>query len=538
MSLFVGPCCTHFVGRTEGNLTGGSAGCCCSYQGHGDPRDFAVLDILATCMHIVSWRYYKADMERRWGASISVPPALLPMEGSWPIDCGQKALRTRRELLFLSDLNANTSTSNPCIAATLMALLMEAEAALLALWPFSILTTDREAFVPGRTLAATYLQQALDFNDLHGISEYQNSFGQLDWPFPAALERAQRLSSKISGRAVPEREWYENAKQLGLYSQLYVAPTPSRPPWSRGVGSQLRPQRHLSPHSLAHAAARALEDIVASLTVQGLVEAFFPSKGTLLGFMRYGSIIGSLPYGKWDIVDNDLDFWVRVGYYEWSGFCRSLATQLIGRGWSTCALETPWSGISALRTPRTLLCVLRKPVYIVAEFRPFDQLGSSLVDTKVCGETNDHSLVPDTWLSMRENDEPCRYPPDGILTNASLVYPLAHCRAFNMSVPCPRRPADFLRELGYGPCLALPVILPTRGCSHPSNRQLRDGWTQADAKLLSRVAKTLGASGYESFASEDEEYCRGHRVVDGEWWQNCLVENNEFRDAEQAVGQD
>merc|ERR1711924_393739 len=129
------------------------------------------------------------------------------------------------------------------------------------------------------------------------------------------------------------------------------------------------------------------------------------------------------------------------------------------------------------------------------------------------------------WAEFRGHYIHC-YFLDDISVRTSLVYPLARCNAFNISVACPHDAPAFLREIGYGPCLALPAILPTRDCTHPWNRHLRSGWSAEDASRIVSQAQRLSRDGFASFVAESQAHCANHSIVDELWWHNCLSGND------------
>jgi len=383
---------------------------------------------------------------------------------------------------------------------------MEAETALLSAWPFWVREADSPIAKNTITVAMNYLNIAETF-----ALGFVSSPHQGDWPLPAATKRAKELLALISSRQPPDPHWYTHAKLLGQYAYVFVAPTPPIPVWKARM-----PRMAIWP-SLEEF-RRCLHDVLVSF--RELEVEFFPVKGSLIGFLRYGATIGALPDGKWDLVDNDLDFWVRIGYEEWTEFCENFTTLLLRRGWSLCNLGMPRDGPSHVRMPRALNCQLSVPFLFRIEVTPFDRLGNHLVDTKVCSDQE--QLIPVSWSSAPHQQTLCRYPADGLWVDASLVYPLTRCKAFNLSIPCPGRPGDFLRSMGSGSCLSLPVILPTRDCGHPWNQRLWAEWSSADVGHLVQVGQKLASEGYASFANESSEHCSNHSIVETGWWWRCL----------------
>merc|ERR1712196_353655 len=102
---------------------------------------------------------------------------------------------------------------------------------------------------------------------------------------------------------------------------------------------------------------------------------------------------------KFDIVDNDLDFWVKANYTEWPMFCQRFTQQLIDRGWSQCALHIDHEGASPYRIPRIIICERTDPFFIV-DVMPFDVLHDQLIDTKVC-DSSEPTLFPHTWRKIK-----------------------------------------------------------------------------------------------------------------------------------------
>jgi len=160
----------------------------------------------------------------------------------------------------------------------------------------------------------------------------------------------------------------------------------------------------------------------------------------------------------------------------------------------------------------------------VIEVTPFDELGDFLVPTKVCsGDEGSPPLFPARWPQALHSGKQCHYSSEGPQLPSSLVYPISKCKAFNATIPCPHQPAAFLRALGYGGCLALPVILPTRDCTHPWNKRLRQEWSEKDAQHIRRLAQDLHAAGFESLVGEDDLHCSNHSIVNESWWADCVT---------------
>ena len=65
----VNTCCHNALGDD----LGGTMGCCCLRHASDDYYQFATLDAMATCIHHISWHYYKEEVERQLSKRISVP---------------------------------------------------------------------------------------------------------------------------------------------------------------------------------------------------------------------------------------------------------------------------------------------------------------------------------------------------------------------------------------------------------------------------------------------------------------------------------
>lgn len=452
----------------------GAGGCCCCSE---DGVVARTLDVLGTCMHRIAWHYYREETELLEGGAIYLPPLQLGVQlttGTSAFDCEVRARRTREELLRRPLMDVASQT---CPAPLTMALIMEAETALLAVWPYQV-REEEQAMSSGTVLEA---MRYLEVARTHIRAQGARGAAPADWPFPAALRRTDELLHLIDVGQPPNASWYSGAGLLGQY-HVTVTPTPPRVVWDTPVPSgPIRP-------SLA-TVRRSFFDVVGAF--RRLRSVFFPVKGSLVGLLRYGSTIGELPGDKLDLVDNDLDFWVVASDERWAAFCQGFAREMLRLGFLACTLALTGQGPGPQRVLRTLTCLRMEPSPFRVEVSPFEVAADQLV------------------------------PSEGSALPYDLVFPLRRCKAFNSSVPCPQRPAAFLRARGAGSCLALPVILPTRDCLHPWNQRLREGWSPADAGYLRRIASNLSQQGFASFDGEEEELCANHRVVDDDWWRDC-----------------
>eukprot|EP00927_Polykrikos_kofoidii_P017753 TRINITY_DN18111_c0_g1_i1.p1 TRINITY_DN18111_c0_g1~~TRINITY_DN18111_c0_g1_i1.p1 ORF type:complete len:595 (+),score=45.66 TRINITY_DN18111_c0_g1_i1:44-1828(+) len=99
---------------------------------------------------------------------------------------------------------------------------------------------------------------------------------------------------------------------------------------------------------------------------------WFPGFGTLIGFMRYGSVFGTLANGKVDIVDKDLDLFVILPTaLSWFHFVLVFAQELENLGWYGCGIGLQYRYHNSTRlnelggaSPRgasVLLCAWMQP---------------------------------------------------------------------------------------------------------------------------------------------------------------------------------
>merc|ERR1712154_218987 len=81
----------------------------------------------------------------------------------------------------------------------------------------------------------------------------------------------------------------------------------------------------------------AFQTVTSVFNDLGLV--YFASGGTLIALLRYGEMIGELSDGKFDVVDRDMDWMVRVtGLQNWFDICLAISKALVARGWRHCEL--------------------------------------------------------------------------------------------------------------------------------------------------------------------------------------------------------
>ena len=109
--------------------------------------------------------------------------------------------------------------------------------------------------------------------------------------------------------------------------------------------------------------------------------------------------------------------------------------------------------------------------------------------------------------SQRER-RPGGVAPWAGLPNSSLqlskIRPLARCRAYEISVPCPRRAISILEESKeYKRCLAIPQVTWVRVGLDSRNRDLvLHGISRKDLVFLEERARQLHEEGYLSFVEE------------------------------------
>jgi len=324
-------------------------GCCCCRSEIDELISFQVLDLLATCTHHVAWNYYRTDMVMIRQEPVSVPTMSIRGPQGTVLDCKEKALSYRRDLLSRT---FQTIAWNRCPAPGVMALLMEAESALLTAWPYSVWLTDRQIFGGSMQGALAYLRIAEDYLPLVGSSPQR-----MDWPLEAALSRVSALADLIAAGTPPDPRWYHKATLLGQYQQLIVFPSSNQAVWN------LHEPGHLEANWPTVDTARdAFRDAISAFHELGAI--FFPVKGSLIGILRYGASIGELADGKVDMVDNDLDFWVQTNYSDWGSFCHKFTDKLIRAGWSYCMLHNGRRGSIAIPHPALFyLCEARSCVH-------------------------------------------------------------------------------------------------------------------------------------------------------------------------------
>ncbi len=204
---------------------------------------------------------------------------------------------------------------------------------------------------------------------------------------------------------------------------------------------------------------------------------FFPAGGTLIGSLRYGSTAGALPRGRYDLVDIDFDFWVRVPVDERIEFSKKIAEKLLPLGWGRCSLNgaSPFH-IDQFKVTRllTLVCTRYHPYWMRLDIIFYDILNENIVSTKICDDTP----VPKTWSRAYDKSEKriCAYPPkfhrtvgNNITIPTNIVYPFIKCKSFNHIINCPQQSVKFLESTILSKaeekhCLAFPVITATRNC--------------------------------------------------------------------------
>eukprot|EP00927_Polykrikos_kofoidii_P002616 TRINITY_DN11044_c0_g1_i1.p1 TRINITY_DN11044_c0_g1~~TRINITY_DN11044_c0_g1_i1.p1 ORF type:complete len:592 (-),score=42.26 TRINITY_DN11044_c0_g1_i1:297-2072(-) len=230
---------------------------------------------------------------------------------------------------------------------------------------------------------------------------------------------------------------------------------------------------------------------------------WWPVAGTLIAFLRYGRIHGTLSDGKVDIVDEDIDVLVTLPSAEsWFEFCLWLAEFLVSKGWVGCGhglmerLHDKTSALSAagadLRGLAIMVCIRVgegskssvsfnaiwvRPVNVLVSHvdsnqdepcPPIALLGSLSPScggrVRVLSETDfvgidyssGHHLAALTEEVMCLNDGRCwsistffRAFPHKVLA-ASHRLPPARCEAWGHSVPCPHAAVDVSRFWNAG----------------------------------------------------------------------------------------
>eukprot|EP00913_Durusdinium_trenchii_P024484 g22985.t1 len=247
---------------------------------------------------------------------------------------------------------------------------------------------------------------------------------------------------------------------------------------------------------------------------------YFPSRGTLIGLVRYGDLQGKLSGFKVDVVDRDMDWMVHVDSADsWFHLAQQISASLLDKGWHSCQL-TVASEVLCLGEIHSMKCIRIEPYVASVDFDAYHLLPGRLClgfrDEQLsspyrrCAETAETAVDRGAETGAAGAARRC--------FGAQEVFPLQKCRAPVVgSVPCPRDPVAYLAQLYDAEtsaaltasrarrCWALPSITESRAPNDPRNQLLRQqGLNGSDVALLRRSAEELHGEGYASFREELE----------------------------------
>ena len=206
------------------------------------------------------------------------------------------------------------------------------------------------------------------------------------------------------------------------------------------------------------------------------LEHVIPTQGTLIGFLRHGSIQGMLADGITDIVDLDMDFVVIVQNAKRAyQFCFQLFENLSSNS-KRSEERSQWIGCYVASNQN---CACQR---IFDDFSVFWVGLDFLVPNSTSTFSNASSagiVNGSLWLDsfpMREN---ILTPLDGSdPVPADILYPTKQCWAYGKLIHCPSQPWSFLKgEYQSGDnflkaCLALPQYGVSRNSHDPRNLDL------------------------------------------------------------------
>jgi len=197
-------------------------------------------------------------------------------------------------------------------------------------------------------------------------------------------------------------------------------------------------------------------------TVSRLLEAdFWPVEGSLVGILRYGATNGDLGEGKFDMVDDDIDFMVGVKTEtDWIVLVPRLLASLTSKGWADCVLSSTEQHLESRRMDR-LRCFKGG---LLSRFLIKVDLHSCIV-MKEDGVAFNHKWVDKETGQLSYGGYP--FEAWGGLLPLNLIYPLNRCKCYNRVLSCPNKPVALLKkwnnyEYDRAGCLALPLARTTR----------------------------------------------------------------------------
>ncbi len=262
-----------------------------------------------------------------------------------------------------------------------------------------------------------YYEHAINSLSTFGISLTE----EMEWPLHLAQQSIVRHSNFNPNIAPFDRNYFRSAWTLGTFIDMIVSPTDFKTVLLNpdGVENPDSSPNGLNEEQYSH----AFNEIIGILN--GLDVDFFPTGGTLIGLMRYGTVAGRLPNNRWDLVlfknkcnsysfssilyqfievDIDFDFWVKVPQENRVQFAYMLSQKLIPLGWGRCSLDGafPWN-VDEYQVSRTLtlVCTRYEPYWFRLDVIFYDVLSDEIVATKICNPTK--TLVPKHYVKKYDH---------------------------------------------------------------------------------------------------------------------------------------
>lgn len=259
----------------------------------------------------------------------------------------------------------------------------------------------------------------------------------------------------------------------------------------------------------------------------------WPLQGTLVGFMRYGSMTGVLSEGKVDAVGWDLEFAVEaLSVWDWGVALQTCLQPFIsqdGLHWSGTLHAGPQTEINqnliyhpdgkgGAGDARYGVMVQLYPYHEHTDasgrkfFYRYSERGRP-TDVRMRDEC-DNNGFPRRFCRIATPYRHNGWIPAwrGGMLPREMVYPLRTCEAYGKPISCPRRPVLLLRAFynvstgprsGFG-CFILPVLSAQRQAADPRNHKLwHAGLRLADLDILEAHSRRLQAAGYANFMSGD-----------------------------------
>eukprot|EP00929_Paragymnodinium_shiwhaense_P077513 TRINITY_DN39910_c0_g2_i1.p1 TRINITY_DN39910_c0_g2~~TRINITY_DN39910_c0_g2_i1.p1 ORF type:complete len:521 (+),score=65.80 TRINITY_DN39910_c0_g2_i1:186-1748(+) len=401
-----------------------------------------------------------------------------------------------------------------CVEVVVAALFAHALVLLRNAIPFA---TRRDIVEPTLLLAQRHEQGAITWHKAMMAQSKPVARRSKLWP----LERARQLIKEMEVMLFHGHHWAVTppglfavlARSLGTH-EIVMPPSPTFAVWDERPHPGSSKYVVVTPEQ-GYQSLREVVDVLESLRVD-----YFPMGGTLIGLLRYGALEGELTEGKVDVVDRDIDFMVRVyNVGQWLSISSNITSRMLRKGWTSCALHPHalapfWQGQYVV-----LKCMKTSPYYHVADFEAFMVHDRRLVvGTASCdrqeavAEKNrklaallkeSHCTVEKAKNSLRECVL-CAGPSTWLAgIDLHVIYPLARCKAYDTSVPCPRHGHLYLDKMNpKKSCMALPVLTGDRNPRDPRNvRMEHDGITRADVEVLRKRAAELDEEGFSSFVT-------------------------------------